>query len=203
MERGKKAEINVTETGLADAVRESVMRKPWLIQRLLMPDERLPLGNPFSFGAGYKNGGLSDEANEALNKVFSFAYMGAAEYEWGAIPTSLGKIFEMNKQHEIATGVLKLEEGDVFYFCNSKIEKGVREVIKRIAHGGIRTRDYVGVREALKNNERKHGDLAGWLELDNHFMFFVDEEMFLKSAKLMGIGAASLGTQALTKTQKR
>lgn len=64
-----------------------------LIQNLSAPrDTSLGIRNPFSFGAG--GGRLGDEALKLLNPVFSFEYMGSAEYEFGAVPEGLNKIRE-------------------------------------------------------------------------------------------------------------
>ena len=181
----------VTAASMSGLRRDGVeMQKAWLIQRLDMP---MPghRENPFEFGAGYRRGGLSKKAYDAVNKIFGFDYMVAAEYEWGAIPASLSAIWEMGKKKELAVGELKLGEGSVFYLCDAGMEKGVREVIEKVAHGGISTRDYVGLKDALREKKRQPGDQAGWLELDNHFMFFVDREMFEKSAKLFGIDLSS------------
>ncbi len=180
---GERVKAETEAAQLSGLRRESVMSQTRLIQRLEIPREK-ELDNPFTFGAGLEHGGLNKKAYANLSKIFAFDYMGAAEYEWGAIPESLGKMWDAGSRKELVAGVLKLEEGDVFYICNKQIEREMRTVIKRIAHGGIRTRDYVGLREAMKNKDRKPGELAGWIELDNSFMFFVDRPMFEKSAKL-------------------
>ncbi len=183
---GQKAKTETEAAQLDGLRRESAMNQTRLIQRLEIPREK-DLCNPFTFGAGLEHGGLNKKAYATLSKIFAFDYMGAAEYEWGAIPESLGKMWDHGAKKELIAGVLKLGEAGVFYICNKRIEGEVRNVIKRIAHGGIRTRDYVGLREAMKNRDRGPGDLAGWIELDNSFMFFVDKPMFEKSAKLFGM----------------
>ncbi len=182
----ERAKSEVEQAQLSALKRESAMNQTRLIQRLEIPREKV-IDNPFTFGAGLEHGGLNKKAYTKLSKIFAFDYMGAAEYEWGAIPESLGKMRDYGTRKELIAGVLKLEEGDVFYICNKLIEKEMRTVIKRIAHGGIRTRDYVGLREAIKKKDMKPGDLAGWLEMDNSFMFFVDRQMFERSAVLFGI----------------
>lgn len=56
------------------------MNKTMLIQRLIKPRGF----NPFSFGGG--GGKFSKAAMEMLHPILSFDYMGASEYEWGAVP---------------------------------------------------------------------------------------------------------------------
>ena len=78
-----------------------------LIQRLNRPYNPESLagkhGNPFAFGGGYKNGGLSDEAMDILKDIFSFDYMGAAEYEFGAVPKALSAMFKAGQAGNIVT----------------------------------------------------------------------------------------------------
>lgn len=62
-----------------------------LIQRLQPPRDH-KLANLFSFGGGYKNGGLSDDAMALLKNVFRFDYMGSAEFEFGEVPKAFQKI---------------------------------------------------------------------------------------------------------------
>jgi hypothetical protein len=61
-----------------------------LIQRVRKPRvNKLAMHNPFTFGAG--GGRLRPEALDLLAPVFSFDYMMAAEYEFGAVPEGLMK----------------------------------------------------------------------------------------------------------------
>ena len=70
------------------------MKRTYLIQRLEKPRTLKIAGvelkdNPFSFGGGLRNGGLSKDATDLLRPLFSFDYMGAAEFEFGAVPEAL------------------------------------------------------------------------------------------------------------------
>lgn len=69
-------------------------KRSWLIQRVERP-YLLPSGHPlaaldgaFSFGC-VARGGLSKEAFDVLRPLVSWDYMGAAEYEFGAVPKAL------------------------------------------------------------------------------------------------------------------
>jgi hypothetical protein len=69
------------------------MKDSYLIQRLHKPESwRIKgkvLDNAFSFGGGLKNGGLTTKALDLLRDIFSFDYMCAAEFEFGAVPAAL------------------------------------------------------------------------------------------------------------------
>lgn len=84
------------------------MDKTYLIQRVSAPRlGGLGIANPFSFGGG--GGRLSQEALELLAPVFSFEYMGAAEYEYGAVPEGLNKIFQLAKNENLAFSTMDVK----------------------------------------------------------------------------------------------
>jgi hypothetical protein len=88
----------------------------WLIQALNRPrhhDGPFKV-NPFSFGGG--GSGLNKEAAEILENIWSPAYMGAAEYEFGAFADALRKIVQFRTMNRLTTLVLPINgftsEGD-------------------------------------------------------------------------------------------
>lgn len=177
------------------------MERSWLIQRLEKPYEvegkMADLANAFSFGGGLVNGGLSKEAMALLKPLFAFDYMGSAEFEFGEVPKTFSKIVE-NKENYIdftiaikfkykewKTGEIKTGVHDVFIICNKEDRD---EVVKRISKFATEsyhdTKEMVGLDGALANAEYKER-LIGWLELDNGYMFFKDQETGKKTADLL------------------
>jgi hypothetical protein len=160
-----------------------------LIQRLKAPKGFNPFG---SFGGGYVNGGLTDEAMEFLNKLWSFAYMGAAEFEWGAVPEALNKIAGYCVKEESGGFFeIQLEDGKyvIYVICKKDELKDVEEIIGQVYREEIRLKEWAGLKKSLeaKNKDDFCYDLHGWLELDNGFIFFKDEEMAKNTAKLFGL----------------
>ena len=182
------------------------MKRSWLVQRLVTPmhvqgDSPLAkLGpNPFSFGGGLRNGGLTDEARKMLGDVFDFDYMGSSEFEWGAVPEALAKIVDHIDQYgwysepidyrytEWRSGKIVTGTTHVYILCP---EIWKEEVIKRIKEWALDQSN--GMKEnpmvacGLSGKEKYHHNLKGWLELDNGFMFFSDKKMFDKTMGLFG-----------------
>ena len=167
------------------------------IQRLLKLDARSSR-NPYLFGAGRPNGGFDDGAFEALSRIFGFDYMGRGEYEFGALPNSIGRIYDYSANGELASGSVKLGGGEVFYICRKDIAAEVARRIRKLGEGEaweqrgpkrlrVVTSDFVGLRRSLENGSVDAKRPVGWLEIDNHFMFFTDREMFDKAAGLFGL----------------
>jgi len=179
------------------------MERTWLVQRLLKPrvvkGKLGLLAQNLAFGGGLRNGGMSDEAMDLIKDIFRFDYMGSAEFEFGAVPETLSKIFDKRKNYigfEIKV-LFKLKDfsgnkdtvGDesVYIICDKKCIKEVEAVIRKLAvpsYGD--TKERVRLDEALAKSKYSE-NLAGWLELDNGFMFFSDKDMYKKTLNLFGI----------------
>jgi hypothetical protein len=90
---------------------DQVMDRTRLIQRVRKPRvSKLGL-NPFTFGAG--GGRLQPRAIELLEPVFTFDYMMAAEYEFGAVPEALNKILQHAKADNLGFSSVDIKTKDV------------------------------------------------------------------------------------------
>lgn len=161
----------------------------WLVQRLERPFKRMgPLtDNPFSFGGGYKNGGLTDEAMGLLRGIFGFDYMGSAEFEFGAVPKALQQIAKA----ELTAFTFDIDGHTIYSLApaawKTDVEARIREFAEKdYGPGAYRLKEITRL-HAVLNDEPYTDRLAGWLELDNGFMFFTDEEMWSKTCKLFGV----------------
>lgn len=169
------------------------MKRSYLVQRLQKPRDYSRLGmadNPFSFGGGKRNGGLSDEAMGMIRTIWSFDYMGAAEYEWGAVPEALQSMAAA----ELASLVINIPSNDsVEVYVLAPVEdmwEARARIISWATTGEPETRDPLYLVESLTATEPSVRDCLGWLELDNGFMFFIDREMWEKTCTLFGVETA-------------
>lgn len=176
------------------------MRNSWLVQRL-----RRPVGgdNPFAFGGGLMNGGLSSEAMTMLRNIFSFDYMGSAEFEFGAVPKALQALaadharlasFEFDIDLSTVPADWSIREtaeplsGSAPMYSVCRIEH-MAEVVARArgwATGEERLKDPTLLSRTLRPYRDWDGQTVGWLELDNGFFLFADREMWVKVALLFG-----------------
>jgi hypothetical protein len=183
-----------------------MFKKPHLVQRLNKP--RNPgTPNPFTFGGGLRHGGLNEETARDLSTVFDFEYMGAAEYEFGAVPKALSSIWEAGQkgdleawEFEVPATSIKIadwmkHEGWVFpetqtvkvYALAPKELKGDVEMFVRETAKKDKTRDEcVMFWRAFTVKGSDPYKLGGWLELDNGFMFFADRTMWEQMTVKMG-----------------
>lgn len=179
------------------------MERPYLIQRLQKPykiQSGIFKDNPFSFGGGLINGGLSKEAMNILRDIWNYDYMGSSEFEWGAVPASLQYIgknqfnytrgeFEVNaKSHDFKNRKDIKAKGIVYYVCQKDDVKEVKEWIEKFADDkkrNYRTLESVYLADNICEVEHKI-DTVGWHDLDNHYLFFTDKTMFESFCNVFG-----------------
>lgn len=185
------------------------MRHSWLVQRLSKPRASSLLGgadNPFAFGGGLVNGGLSKDAMSLLRPIFSFDYMGAAEFEFGAVPEALSKIADNAKSlvaRSITIPLADVEkhwsdktrkapggEATVYILCqqphSDEVDRRIRGWARTPNESEFDTKETVGLSTILRPGDYTP-DTCGWLELVNGFMFFTDREMWAATCSLFGV----------------
>lgn len=194
------------------------MRSSYLVQRLEKPRIRkgegplsaLAADNPFSFGGGFRNGGLSSEAMDLLRPLFSFDYMGAAEYEFGAVPEGFQRLAQFADSGDLEAYYFDLPLKEVKQHWADKSRKQptgsariyllaphdwMPEVEKRVRDWAAMNKDAFDVKRgvfldsALRPDPTRkfESDVAGWFELNNGFMFFTDETMWRGVARIFGV----------------
>jgi hypothetical protein len=90
---------------------QGLMETTKLIQRVRKPRVGKLGRNPFTFGAG--GGRLQPQAMDLLEPVFTFDYMMKAEYEFGAVPEGLNKIFQYAKAGNLGFSSVDVQTKDV------------------------------------------------------------------------------------------
>ena len=184
-------------------------RRTWLVQRLTKPRfTDHPLGSvieAFSFGGGRLNGGLSREAMDLLRPIFAFDYMGAAEFEFGAVPKALGSLAENPKTlvadaftirlADVAGGYRETTkpapdaEATVYVLCRKRERDAVEACVRTLAAKDYTLKEATRLPSTLRPSSEYDGETVGWLELDNGFMFFTDRDMWSATCALFGLTA--------------
>jgi len=122
----------------------------------------------------------NDIAQKLVSELVSPDYMGAAEYEWGAYPKCLEKMFE----HELV-----VEEYDGFdipiYIVAADISFA-KLCIHFLYNDTEPVNDYGGYNEVSKNDYgsfkqtvlgQNRLNTIGWLSLEGHYAWFTDKDI--------------------------
>lgn len=149
------------------------MKNVYYVQKLQAPTKGT---NPFSFGGGLHNGGLSQKGFNVLKDIFSFDYMGSAQFEFGALP----KAFEaLQANKTLIHFTIDKNDSPLYVICPEDMKKDLKLWLADC--------EYLELKEPLGFNR---ADVLGWIKIENEykcnepFMFFKDKEMFIKTTEL-------------------
>lgn len=144
--------------------------------------------------------GLKEEAWDLLDPIFRIDYMGAAEFEFGAIPKTLGSLAEDSlvrgemivpanaiKSRMWRKNQVKPYDRTVYYLCRAEHAEAIEQRIRDLASEKFRLKEISYVPEALNPADDREKKYIGWLELDNGFFFFVDKSAWVETCKLFGV----------------
>ena len=132
---------------------------------------------------------------DLIRGIFSFDYMGAAEFEYGEVPKALQEMKECALSACLVAKTMKTKKGEeVFLIIPKKHEKKIIQRINLLRNGTPRheevwLKEHCGLKEYFNSDHEWDKKNVGWLELDNAFMFFVDKEMWEKTCELFGLKA--------------
>lgn len=178
----------------------------WLIQRLEQPYGDTPTGaalNSMAFGGG--GSGLSRDAMRMLSGVFSFDYMGAAEFEFGALPKSLAPFARDAKSLVAFTLTLGPKEyadsfarrwkkkggkklaREVYVLCRGDDREYAESIIRSCALNKKDLKEPSRLEDALDRIDGEECRTCGWYELNNGFFFFTDRAMWERTCALFGV----------------
>ena len=170
------------------------LKESWLVQRLEKPRTGTGLAtiaNAFSFGGGLANGGLSKEGMAAINTIFSFDYMGSAEFEWGIVPSCLS--FLAQNSNKLISKSMRIGEDKptLYYICHTAHANQIEERLKLLATNPPRAQESVDLAywytKGDKSKEDYKSRVVAWLDCSNGFLFFVDKEMAMAACKLFEV----------------
>jgi hypothetical protein len=178
------------------------LKRTYLVQRLLKPLPKtdstslLKLLDFGAFGVGLTNGGFSKQAMQALNTICRFDYMGASEFEWGAVPNAFKTMLQDSEKNPIVCRELQINPQDVrikhshdngtperatpqtlWVFCLASQVDLVLERVKALTEieDEFMLCERTGLGRIIKYNINE--PVVGWIELDNGFVITLDAAM--------------------------
>lgn len=125
------------------------------------------------------------EDKSGIDSVLKFDYMGASEYEWGALPDSLKRI-----RKEINTYTyLDVPIGDkvVTVFCKEEQKSEIKQFLQTISEGKMRMKcgsrfdDFIESKPEEKQD--KWNDFDFWWDIENDLMWWRKDNDFEVSFK--------------------
>lgn len=161
---------------------DGLPKRTYLVQRLTKPmgGRMGAFSEAFAFGGGLRHGGVSDGAMDLLRQVFAFDYMGAAEFEWGAVPKALDGMLRRGRLSAWSFVVADRQ----FY---GLADDGWRAAVESTVADWVADPYGCRLKGATYIDKVDDGRVVGWLELDNGFFVFADEATWRGTADLFGV----------------
>jgi hypothetical protein len=176
--------------------------RTWLIQRLTKPyaTGNAPAPSVVYRDAFRKPGKVPDEIMAMRGGLFGFDYMGAAEFEFGAIPEALRRIAAFDDLRSTSITISKADiavgwrgetakrDATIYLLARPAHEEHAERVIRDCAaeRREMRLKESTYLPRVLTESY-DHEKIGGWLELDNGFWFFTDKAMRDGVCALFGV----------------
>jgi hypothetical protein len=108
--------------------------------------------------------------------------MGAAEFEFGALPRALSHLANKFASGNGAAWSCKVKGREVFILSENGLAGAqIVPILNNLAEGKLRLKEPSKFDEVLSGKSDRY---IGWIELDNSFVFFVDAGAFEKMKTL-------------------
>ena len=127
---------------------------------------------------------------KGIDSIISLDYMGASEYEWGAIPDSLKAIRANIPEYTYMD--VPMDGKVITVFCNVKDRPDVKAYLNELANNDMQTKCYHDFNNLLRPSKIQQEWQAKrplrtnfWWDLENHLMFWVKDNEF--EAKFKGL----------------
>lgn len=118
-----------------------------------------------------------------IDAIIRFDYMGASEYEWGALPESLKRIREKEKDYTYLD--IPIYGKVITVFCRNEVKQDAKQLLEDLAARKMHTKCYHAFDHYVKPSEheaewqKKHPLTTNfWWDLENDMMFWVKDHEF-------------------------
>lgn len=130
-----------------------------------------------------QEGNFRDESEikkiDGIDSILEFRYMGAAEFEFGSLPSSLKRIAKDLDAYKVYTTRYISRKGEkLVIFCKEEDIEAVKAMLKKLRRGS----QYLKIGVSFVRNFKEEGMFLGdfWWDIDNDFFFFFGEQRIAK-----------------------
>ena len=120
-----------------------------------------------------------DNTKKGVDQLFQFDYMGASEFEWGALPEALKAM----KDQENVGMPITTQDGDRTVTAYFHGPEGVLPIAQHLFethyHGNRRdcyTKERTQIQDAYSPRNEWDKELIGWWDIEHHFVIFKSKQ---------------------------
>ncbi len=116
-----------------------------------------------------------------IDTILKFHNMGSAEFEFGALPSSIKAI--RNNINEYTYLDIPINGKIITVFCNDALKTEMKTYLTRLAKGRIKYLKEKPLFKEYINDEETYINTDFWWDIENHFMFWKKNVDFEKQFK--------------------
>jgi len=105
-----------------------------------------------------------------IDSITNFDYMGSSEFEWGALPESLGKIRADIYSYTYMD--VPMKDKVITVFCKDSQKSDVRDYLTNLAENKWRLQEYSDFDNYINPTEYFKSRTDFWWDIENNFMFW-------------------------------
>lgn len=112
-----------------------------------------------------------------IDKILQFDYMGASEYEFGALPKSLKRMRANSEDYSYLETIIKGVQ--ITVYIQSDLIEFATDFLNKLAENKVRTKCSTWFKDSLQpNKEDDYLNADFWWAIDSDFMFWEKNDAF-------------------------
>lgn len=116
------------------------------------------------------------EHKSGIDSILSFDYMGSSEFEWGALPKSLGNI--RSELNEYTYLDVPMQDKVITVFCKDSQKSDIKLYLTELAKNKMRLKEFSAFDSYIKNDGYFKDRFDFWWDIENDLMFWKKNNEF-------------------------
>lgn len=116
------------------------------------------------------------EHKSGIDSILSFDYMGSSEFEWGALPKSLGNI--RSELNEYTYLDVPMQDKVITVFCKDSQKSDIKLYLTELAENKMRLKEFSAFDSYIKNDGYFKDRFDFWWDIENDLMFWKKNNEF-------------------------
>lgn len=111
-----------------------------------------------------------------IDSIINLDYMGSSEFEWGAMPESLGKIRSAINEYTYLD--VPIKDKVITVFCNNSQKTDVKVYLEQLSENKMSLQEYSAFDSYINNEAGFRNKSDFWWDIENHLMFWKKNPAF-------------------------
>ena len=113
---------------------------------------------------------------KGIDSIVHFDYMGSSEFEWGALPESLGKIRDSINDYTYLD--VPIKDKVITVFCKDSQKSEVKQYLTELSEDKWHLQEYSDFDNYINLSQNFKSRTDFWWDISNHLMFWRKDTEF-------------------------